>query len=219
MHRLKLLEKKLLPTASSVIGVVSPVAVALPLVIPEIARGYEAIYERFINGKLIYKPNKENDVGRVELPISDFLARGQNPLESTFDLSSCGDARQDLSISTGYRRVVKSEFGKWEVFITPKFLIEINRGSSASHYTEILGEQVSPFAFMQNSSEWDDLNKYWYHVTLSDEDLNTQNLYQIACQSTTHNASTFSSFIPHYFNSYMVHCAIPQMSQFFFNFN
>ena len=123
-----------------------------------------------------------------------------------------------MSISTGYRRVVKSEFGKWEVFITPKFLIEINRGSSASHYTEILGEQVSPFAFMQNSSEWDDLNKYWYHVTLSDEDLNTQNLYQIACQSTTHNASTFSSFIPHYFNSHMVHCAIPQMSQFFFNF-
>ena len=33
--RLELLEKKLLPTASSVIGVVSPVAVALPLVIPE----------------------------------------------------------------------------------------------------------------------------------------------------------------------------------------
>lgn len=37
--------------------------------IPEIAYGYEDIYQRFLNGRLIYKPNKDNDIGKIELRI------------------------------------------------------------------------------------------------------------------------------------------------------
>src|SRR3990167_5901136 len=36
-----------------------------------------AEYPRFLNGKLIYKPNEKNDVGKIELRIADL----PNPLE------------------------------------------------------------------------------------------------------------------------------------------
>ena len=57
-------------------------------------------YLRFLRGVLIYRPTTGRDVGKRELPISDFLTRGQNPLESTFDLSGCGDAGKYLSMSS-----------------------------------------------------------------------------------------------------------------------
>lgn len=44
------------------------------------ARRNELIYQRFLNGKLIYKPNKDNDIGKVELRIADLA----NPLQGTF---------------------------------------------------------------------------------------------------------------------------------------
>lgn len=45
--------------------------------IPDIAKGYEEIYLRFIRGSLIYKPNKDSDVGRIDLPFAAL----PNPLE------------------------------------------------------------------------------------------------------------------------------------------
>ena len=73
--------------------------------IPDIARGYEDIYLRFIKGKLIYKPDQETDIGRIEIPFGVL----PNPLEGTFDLSECGDAGKYLSVSTGYRKGKKAE--------------------------------------------------------------------------------------------------------------
>ena len=175
--------------------VISMVAVEQPitggLVIPEIARGYEELYARFLRGVLIYKPNKENDVDRVDLPIASLL----NPLESTFDLSRCGDASQYLSISTGYRRAVNAENAeayKWGVFITPKFFVERNVGTTAPHYRDILGRWTSSIAVIQNGC-YNDLGDFcWYHATLSDGDLNTKNLYEIYEMST---ASTHERYL------------------------
>ena len=153
------------------------------LSIPEIARGYEDIYQRFLRGVLIYKPNKDNDVGRVDLPIASLL----NPLESTFDLSRCGDAGQYLSVSTGYRREATKSANptKWEVFITPKFLIEGYKTTTAAHYAPICNSSwTAPFAVIQDYGGWTDINWYWYHVSLTDEKLNTKNLYEICCEST-----------------------------------
>jgi hypothetical protein len=87
------LKKKMgnkLITESQLVSVEKPIASTLP--IPEIARGYGDIYRRFINGKLIYRPTPGSDLGIIELPITDFLTRGQDPLASEFDLSHCGDA-------------------------------------------------------------------------------------------------------------------------------
>jgi hypothetical protein len=61
-------------------------AVGRGIVIPEIAKSYEEIYLRFINGKLIYSPLPGNDTGRIELLMAELT----NPLMGTFDLSRCG---------------------------------------------------------------------------------------------------------------------------------
>ncbi len=110
--------------------------------IPAIARGYEELYERFLRGVLIYKPNKGNDIGRIDLPIASLL----NPLESMFDLSRCGDAGQYLSISTGYRKgKVAANSSKYEVWIVPKFVVESEIGRTASHYRDIMSTWSAPF--------------------------------------------------------------------------
>ena len=153
--------------------------------------------QRFLRGVLIYKPNKENDVGKRELPISDFLTRGQNPLESTFDLSGCGDAGKYLSISTGYRREATKSVNptKWEVFITPKFLIEAHKTASASHYAPICNASwTAPFAVIQDYGGWTDINWYWYNTTITDQELNTQNLYEIYQDKSTEQQYTASQY-------------------------
>ena len=91
------------------------------LVIPDIARGYEEIYERFLKGVLIYRPQEGSNVGKIEMPIAGLA----NPLEGTFDLSSCGDTGQYLSIATGYRKVqTPANANKVEIWFTPRFLVD-----------------------------------------------------------------------------------------------
>lgn len=81
----------------------------------------ENTHERFLKGKLIYQPNEDNDVGKIELRIADLA----NPLEGEFDLSKCGDAGQYLSINTGYRKAKRPENAhKVEIWFTPRFLVD-----------------------------------------------------------------------------------------------
>lgn len=167
---------------------------------PEIARGYEAIYDRFMRGSLIYRPTAGSDVGKIELSITDLLVRGDNSLERTFDLSRCGDAGRYLSISTGYRRAVKPENSrKWEIFITPKFLVERNAGKASHHYSVVVGGWTSPISIIQNYGGWSDLSWYWHHGTLSENDLNAKNLYQICAESTLINNSIPLNLAPQEF--------------------
>lgn len=99
----------------------SPNSIVSDIVIPEIARGYEDIYERFLKGVLVYRPTEGSDVGKIELPIAALT----NPLGSTFDLSSCGDTSKYLSIATGYRKVqTPANAGKVEIWFTPRFLVD-----------------------------------------------------------------------------------------------
>ena len=64
---------------------------------PPVAWGHEDIYDRFVSGKLIYKPDPNSDEGKVELRIADL----EDPLNGTFDLSRCGNTGEYLNISTG----------------------------------------------------------------------------------------------------------------------
>eukprot|EP01099_Mayorella_cantabrigiensis_P008686 TRINITY_DN820_c0_g2_i1.p1 TRINITY_DN820_c0_g2~~TRINITY_DN820_c0_g2_i1.p1 ORF type:complete len:272 (+),score=4.22 TRINITY_DN820_c0_g2_i1:221-1036(+) len=115
--------------------------------IPHIALGNEEIYRKFLKGTLIYKPEKESEVGRIDLAISAL----RNPLDGTFDLSQCGDAGKYLSISTGYRKKKKSEnSGKIEIWITPRFLIKKELVTTAKKYEDIMEKwkfnaHVGPF--------------------------------------------------------------------------
>ena len=99
--------------------------------IPEVARGHEEIYERFLRGVLIYRPQEGSDVGKIEMPIANLA----NPLEGTFDLSSCGDTGQYLSIATGYRKGVKAEnANKVEIWFTPRFLVDKEMSQLAQNH-------------------------------------------------------------------------------------
>src|SRR3990167_2409765 len=119
--------KEELPENAGALAVAAPGAGSIParpapsIAIPEIARGHEDIYERFLKGVLVYRPNEGSDVGKIELPIAALA----NPLESTFDLSKCGDTGQYLSISTGYRKVqTTANANKVEIWFTPRFLVD-----------------------------------------------------------------------------------------------
>lgn len=148
--------------------------------IPEIARGYEDIYLRFIKGKLIYKPNKDNDVGRIELPFSAL----SNPLEGMFDLSRCGDVGKYLSIATGYRKGQKAENkDKTEVWIVPKFVVERNQATTAKHLAPIMDKFTSPVGVFWTYGGWansaEKMGWYDYLTVQNFEALsNGENLYE-----------------------------------------
>jgi hypothetical protein len=112
----------------------------LDIAIPEIAKGYEDIYRRFLGGKLIY--TDPSSKAKKELPIRALA----NPLEGTFDLSGCGDTGQYLSISTGYRKAQKAEnTSKVEIWLAPWFLVNKNLSASAKHLQPIMaGMQRQP---------------------------------------------------------------------------
>jgi len=145
---------------------------------PAVAEGYEDIYDRFLNGKLIYKPDPNSDEGKVELRIADL----EDPLNGTFDLSRCGDTGEYLSISTGYRKEKKQEnFNKVEIWLAPRFLIEKELNGTAAHFKPIMGnwKQEAPVGLFWTHGNWavDDRDMD-YLVTESMDDLSKINLYE-----------------------------------------
>jgi len=91
----------------------------------------ESIYQQFLNGVLIYRPDPDSDNGRIELPIRTLA----NPLDGTFDLSNCGEVGKYLSISTGYRKVWNpANAGKFETWFIPRFLVDQNMSNLAHNH-------------------------------------------------------------------------------------
>jgi hypothetical protein len=144
----------------------------MPVAIPEIALGYEEDYLRFINGKLIYKPNKDNDLGRVEISFSSL----SNPLDGTFDLSECGDMVQCLNIVTGYRKGNRLNKDKFEVCIVPKFAVREYQIASRDW---IVSSFTSPLGIFLRIGSWEDIDAF-DHLTDQnfDELSNSENLYE-----------------------------------------
>ena len=143
--------------------------------IPEVAKGYEEIYRRFLNGILIY--NKGNSDEVMRLPIAAL----SNPLEGTFDLSKCGDIGQYLSISTGYRKGKNLEnSSKVEIWFSPRFLIEKQLKTTAWQFNKIIGswsESKAPVGIFWTWGGWDDLTWYNFLITESIDVLGSENLW------------------------------------------
>jgi hypothetical protein len=129
-------------------------------------------FERFLNGKLIYKPNPYSDEGMVVMPIVDL----PNSLNGEFDLSECGDTGKYLSINTGYRKGKRPEnASKVEIWFTPPFLIEKNLSGSASNFKEIMDSwdvSNAPVGTFFTWGSWDDLGWYDYATKLTWEAYN-----------------------------------------------
>ncbi|MGL5784422.1 MAG: hypothetical protein ACRCYZ_02990 [Alphaproteobacteria bacterium] len=142
----------------------------------------EAIYQRFLGGVLVYRPDPNSDVGKVEFRISDF----EDPLGGTFNLSRCGDTWEYLSISTGYRK--KSVFvnkSKVEIWIAPRFLIEENLTGDASYFKPIMKNwdaERAPVGLTFNWGGWDGSlgnRHYDYLMTQNMDQLsNGENFYK-----------------------------------------
>lgn len=151
--------------------------------IPEIARGYEEVYEKFVRGRLTYKPFPHSDAGRIDLPIRALV----NPLEGEFDLSRCGDYWKHLSFSTGYRKGIRpGNAGKFELWIAPYFLIKRNLrtwflfpGASAhlNPAMENWKPSKAPLGLFYTWGEAD-IRQYDYLISNSFEQLSDNNLYE-----------------------------------------
>jgi len=134
-------------------------------IIPLIAEEHEAIYKRFLNGKLVYKPDINS---KVELRIADL----KDPLNGTFDLSRCGNTGNYLSISTGYRKRKKPEnASKLEIWFAPRFLIEKELNTTAAHFKPIMGawNKEVPVGIFWTWGGWDNLGWYDYLVEHVDD--------------------------------------------------
>ncbi|RZI45263.1 hypothetical protein [Candidatus Finniella inopinata] len=111
----------------------------------------EAIYKKFLTGKLIYRPTPGNDDGMKVFSIADL----SYPLGGTFDLSKFGDTWQHLNIATGYR-TGKSEKNrsKVEMWIAPRFLIDQTRCSSTDPFIGIMGNWSTDIGLFWTWGGW-----------------------------------------------------------------
>lgn len=146
-------------------------------VIPEIARGFEETYRRFLMGKLIYKPDPHSNEGRIDLLIRDLA----NPLEEEFDLSRCGDSERFLRINTGYRKEKKAANADTiEIWLALYPLIKGNLTDKAAGFQHIMGlwdPAVAPIGLFWTSGNWDEMDVYDYLITNSLEQLTDNNLH------------------------------------------
>lgn len=138
--------------------------------------GHEDIYQTFLNGKLVYRPDPQSDEGMVTLSLSAL----KNPLEGTFDLSKCGDTGEGLSIATGYRKGRKSENAeKVEVWLAPQFLIKKKVSATAKHFNPIMkawDAKTAPIGMFFTWGAWDNLGWYDYLTTESMEEVGSEDL-------------------------------------------
>lgn len=112
---------------------------------PPIAIGHEAEYDLFLSKILTYKPNKYNDIRRVDIPIRSLA----NPLDGTFDLSGFGDTGRYISIHTGYKKAkIPANANKVEIWLTPKFLVEANLGGDAAWMSGIMASWEQPYGII-----------------------------------------------------------------------
>jgi hypothetical protein len=155
--------------------------------IPEIAKGYEEIYLRFINGKLIYRPLPGKDTGRIELPMAELT----HPLMGTFDLSRCGgNTGQYLSIATGYKKgQIPANAKKTEIWLVPRFLVENEIRTSATHFKRIMSRwpPTAPIGiFWTWGSHAATADNCDYLTNQSIDEISNNNLY--ACWRRAHLA-------------------------------
>ncbi len=145
--------------------------------IPDVARGFEAEYEQFLRMMLVYKPNHDNDTGRVYIPVHTLT----NPLFGRFDLSAFGDTGKYMSIHTGYRKgKIPTNKDKVEIWICPKFLAAQEMTTTAAHLAPIMSGWDDPVGYFWTWGNWDSLKDYHHSIK--------GNMY-MTCEKTLYNLS------------------------------
>jgi hypothetical protein len=176
--------------------------VPIPPVIPAIATGHEAFYQRFLAGRLEYRPTPGSDAGLVVLPIADLLrpiASSANPLSATFDLSRCGDAGEYLSINIGYKKAkVPGKDNKLEVWLCPQFLAEHERPASLA---PIMGQWEAPLGYFWTWGGWEARSDNYDYLTSGSAMQNDKNIYEKWRDDAHHYFVITKQPYPNWYNS------------------
>ena len=163
--------------------------------IPGIVVGHETLYQRFLEGRLEYRPTPGRDEGLTILSFRELLASSTgavNPLSGTFNLSGCGDAGQHISINIGYKKAKNSaNFDKTEIWICPKFLVERELATTASYLTSIMGKWSAPVGYFWTWGNYESTEEYEYFLKGTTIDKNLHEIYA----ATTTSSGSIASFI------------------------
>ena len=141
--------------------------------IPKIARGYEAIYDRFMNGRLVYK----GPAGERSFLISDIA---NSSLEGEFNLNgltfTSGSKTYNISdylrVKLGYRKVKENE-DKTTAWIVPQF---VSRAGDSSFNAVQWTSDVGIFWTWGKY----DLTDFDYLTSMQFDEISTKNLYDLA---------------------------------------
>lgn len=168
---------------------IAPSAVSTDLVIPDIAWGYEKEYREFYNARLVYKPNRNNNYGRIEIPFSSL----SNVLEGTFDLQDCGDASQHISISTGFRRKKNPDNkNKHEIWVLPRFVAARDPGAEEIwKMVDHWWPENIPVGLFVTAGNWDSKRvDFDYTTTLDLSYVSRTSLWKIHASARSHTIFT-----------------------------
>jgi hypothetical protein len=148
----------------------TPLTVARPIsTVPEIARGYEEVYRRFINGKLIFDNNEGQ---RKEFSFSQFATT----LDGEFDLrgltykydGNTYNVSDYLRIKVGYRTTQEND-DKVTCWFTPRFLLE----NSNSRWKSL--DWKSPLGIFWSYGNWG-LEDFDYLTKSQFDEISSKNL-------------------------------------------
>jgi|JI61114C2RNA_FD_contig_51_405928_length_1070_multi_2_in_0_out_0_1 hypothetical protein len=135
------------------------------------------IFDKFYNGKLIYRQNPNSDNGKIELLISGL----NHPFKGEFDLSNFGDIEKNLSINMGYRnRVKKKNKERIEIWLSPWFLIEKNINTTTKDINNIFPKELSltsPIVIFWTLGKWDRLDSYDFLTKKNLSEISQLNLH------------------------------------------
>ena len=132
----------------------------------------EKAFQIFLNGKLVYKPNENNDEGKIEWLFSKL----GTPHNGVFDLSGLGEVdkyvRITTSISTFFEVEVRNN-AKWNILIAPHYLINQFTSTTAKPFTVIMPDwkDKAPVGIFCRMSHWMTEDGFEYLTTKSIKEL------------------------------------------------
>jgi hypothetical protein len=164
-------------------------------------------YQRFMDGRLIYKPSGDSEA--IEFSFRDYLLDDEN-FEGEFPLNQCEDAGNYLSISLGYKKEkIVSHENKMEIFIVPKYVVEADVSTTATQYQNLMSlwPADAPFGIFFTWGDWENLFWYNYVVSVGYDEIENYNLLDLRMMVQVYRTPC------HYFNKAKVYCGVPSTTK------
>lgn len=150
---------------------------------------------KFLNGKLIYKPNAGNNLGKIELRVADL----DNPLKGEFNLSQCGKVGKNLSISTGLGKAKALNTTKIQILLVPRFLMKREIESCLGIFNSIYSSDWPETIPVGIICTWPDKYKgthFHYLTTQNFVQISNNNLYEKCTDRKIKHLHAFDGVYP-----------------------